>query len=123
MPKLRNSSKGDSNPSSLDCESGILRLSYRTQNPHRSLHLITLKTICRIHISMFFDMTFHKKNPLQLRYLYINYEYDHSFDLYNVLGQLMRFSVHFKVERILNCLTSKDNSMFGELVLSLCYSF
>ena len=29
MPKLRNSSKGDSNPGSLDCESGILPLSYR----------------------------------------------------------------------------------------------
>ena len=33
MPKLRNGSKGDSNPGSLererDCESGILPLSYR----------------------------------------------------------------------------------------------
>ena len=29
MPKLRNGSKGDSNPDSLDCESGILPLSYR----------------------------------------------------------------------------------------------
>ena len=32
MPKLRNGSKGDSNPGSLDCESGILPLSYRA--PH-----------------------------------------------------------------------------------------
>ena len=31
--KLRYSSKGDSNPGSLDCESGILPLSYRT--PHQ----------------------------------------------------------------------------------------
>ena len=29
MPKLRNCSKGDSNPGSLDCESDILPLSYR----------------------------------------------------------------------------------------------
>ena len=29
MPKLRNGSKGDSNPGFLDCESGILPLSYR----------------------------------------------------------------------------------------------
>ena len=29
MSKLRNGSKGDSNPGSLDCESGILPLSYR----------------------------------------------------------------------------------------------
>ena len=29
MPTLRNGSKGDSNPGSLDCESGILPLSYR----------------------------------------------------------------------------------------------
>ena len=29
MPKLRNGSKGDSNPGSLDCASGILSLSYR----------------------------------------------------------------------------------------------
>ena len=29
MPNLRNGSKGDSNPGSLDCESGILPLSYR----------------------------------------------------------------------------------------------
>ena len=29
MPKLGNGSKGDSNPGSLDCESGILPLSYR----------------------------------------------------------------------------------------------
>ena len=29
MAKLRNGSKGDSNPGSLDCESGILPLSYR----------------------------------------------------------------------------------------------
>ena len=29
MPKLRNSSKEDSNPGSLDCESSILPLSYR----------------------------------------------------------------------------------------------
>ena len=28
MPNLRNGSKGDSNPCSLDCESGILLLSY-----------------------------------------------------------------------------------------------
>ena len=28
MPKLRNGNKGDSNPRSLDCESGILPLSY-----------------------------------------------------------------------------------------------
>ena len=28
MPNLRNGSKGDSNPGSLDCESGILPLSY-----------------------------------------------------------------------------------------------
>ena len=32
MPKLRNGSKGDSNPGSHDCESGILPLSYRA--PH-----------------------------------------------------------------------------------------
>ena len=31
MHKLRNGSKGDSNPGSLDCESGILPLSYRAQ--------------------------------------------------------------------------------------------
>ena len=29
MPKLLNGIKGDSNPGSLDCESGILPLSYR----------------------------------------------------------------------------------------------
>ena len=29
MPNLRNGSQGDSPPGSLDCESGILRLSYR----------------------------------------------------------------------------------------------
>ena len=29
MPNLRNGTKGDSNPGSLDCESGILPLSYR----------------------------------------------------------------------------------------------
>ena len=29
MPKLLNDSKGDSQPGSLDCESGILPLSYR----------------------------------------------------------------------------------------------
>ena len=29
MPNLPNGSKGDSNPGSLDCESGILPLSYR----------------------------------------------------------------------------------------------
>ena len=29
MPNLRNGSKGDSNPGSLDCESGILPLSCR----------------------------------------------------------------------------------------------
>ena len=29
MPKLRNGSKGDSNPGSLHCESAILPLSYR----------------------------------------------------------------------------------------------
>ena len=28
MPKIRNGSKGDSNPGSLDCESSILPLSY-----------------------------------------------------------------------------------------------
>ena len=28
MPKLQNGSKGDSNPGSIDCESGILQLSY-----------------------------------------------------------------------------------------------
>ena len=32
MPKLRNGSKGDSNPGPLDCESDILPLSYRA--PH-----------------------------------------------------------------------------------------
>ena len=32
MPNLRNGTKGDSNPGSLDCESGILPLSYRA--PH-----------------------------------------------------------------------------------------
>ena len=32
MPNLRNGSKGDSNPGSLDCESGILPLSHRA--PH-----------------------------------------------------------------------------------------
>ena len=31
MPKLRNGSKDDSNPGSLDCESGVLPLSYRHQ--------------------------------------------------------------------------------------------
>ena len=30
MPNLPNGSKGDSNPGSHDCESGILPLSYRT---------------------------------------------------------------------------------------------
>ena len=34
MPKLRNGSKGDSNPGSPDCEFGILPLSYRA--PHVS---------------------------------------------------------------------------------------
>ena len=29
MPKLRNGTKGDSNMGSLDCESGVLPLSYR----------------------------------------------------------------------------------------------
>ena len=29
MPNLRNGSNGDSNPGSLDCESGVLTLSYR----------------------------------------------------------------------------------------------
>ena len=29
MPTLRNGNKGDSNPGALDCESGILPLSYR----------------------------------------------------------------------------------------------
>ena len=29
MLKLRNGSKGDSNPGSLDCESGVLSLRYR----------------------------------------------------------------------------------------------
>ena len=32
MPKLRNGSMGDSNPGSLDCESGILTLSHLTPN-------------------------------------------------------------------------------------------
>ena len=32
MPNLRNSTKGDSNPGSLDCESGVLPLSYRTDS-------------------------------------------------------------------------------------------
>ena len=32
IPKLRNGSKGDSNTGSLDCESGILKLSHRA--PH-----------------------------------------------------------------------------------------
>ena len=36
MPKLRNGNKeGDSNPGSLDCESGILPLSYHA--PHRRI--------------------------------------------------------------------------------------
>ena len=32
MPNLRNSTKGDLNPGSLDCESGVLPLSYRTDS-------------------------------------------------------------------------------------------
>ena len=32
MPNLRNGSKGDSTPGSLDCESAVLPLNYRT--PH-----------------------------------------------------------------------------------------
>ena len=36
MPKFPNGRKGDSNPGSLDCESGILPLSYRA--PCNSFH-------------------------------------------------------------------------------------
>ena len=32
MPNLRNGSKGDLNPGSLDCESGVLPLSYSLHN-------------------------------------------------------------------------------------------
>ena len=36
MPKLQNGSKGDSNPGFLDCESGILPLSYRAPQMNES---------------------------------------------------------------------------------------
>ena len=39
MPKFRNGSKGASNSGSLDCESGILPLSYRTQYAKSHNHL------------------------------------------------------------------------------------
>ena len=39
MPKLLNGIKGDSNPGSLDCESGILPLSHRA--PHNKVKLVT----------------------------------------------------------------------------------
>ena len=37
MPKLLNGIKGDSNPGSLDCESGILPLSYRATHVNHFL--------------------------------------------------------------------------------------
>ena len=39
MPKRRNVSKEDSNPGSLDCESGILPLSYRAPRNCRDFFL------------------------------------------------------------------------------------
>ena len=39
MPKLRNGNNGDSNPGSLDCESGILPTELpRSTSIHRSMH-------------------------------------------------------------------------------------
>ena len=42
MPKLRNDSREDSNPGLLDCESGILLLSYSAQ----SMALEKYGTVC-----------------------------------------------------------------------------
>ena len=47
MPNLRNGSKGDSNPASLDCESGILPLSYRAPFYRRA----TMATECHRRVS------------------------------------------------------------------------
>ena len=46
MPKLRNDNKGDSNLGSLDCESGILPLSYRA--PQCSLIYIFCNTSAKL---------------------------------------------------------------------------
>ena len=44
MPNLRNGSKGDSNPGSLDCESGVLPLSYRAP-PTVGIYCLDIRTL------------------------------------------------------------------------------
>ena len=52
MPKLRNGSKGDSNPGSLDCESDILPLSYRAPlYIFRSSSALTSSLVC-VHMTL-----------------------------------------------------------------------
>ena len=50
MPKLRNGSKGDSNPGSLACESGILPLSYRAPRKKR-FRLVEIHNVTRSEIN------------------------------------------------------------------------
>ena len=50
MPKLRNGNKGDSNPGSLDCESGVLPLSHRA--PKFNLDYIRIMCDRRITVEL-----------------------------------------------------------------------
>ena len=47
MPELRNGSKGDSNPGSLDCESDILPLNYHAPQLYKTLLCLPIGiTLC-----------------------------------------------------------------------------
>ena len=45
MPTIRKVAKGDSKPGSLDCESGVLPLSYRSINNNNNQYVIIKNTI------------------------------------------------------------------------------
>ena len=71
MPNLQNGSKGDSSPGSLDCESGVLPLSYRA--PHDTSYYIILPGIAIRIISRYLCITDNievllKKPDLILKY-------------------------------------------------------
>ena len=58
MPNLRNGSKakGDSNPGSLDCESGILPLSYCA--PYSICHTILVLVLSSLSLSLFYSSSY-----------------------------------------------------------------
>ena len=65
-PNFRNGSKGDSNPGSLDCESGILPLSYGA--PLNSVGMIVMRTVMKL-VNIFSAHGAHKQaGKLALKY-------------------------------------------------------